>query len=378
MRIGLFYPNAPSIHVMSRSIVEQNPDFLSLDVHRQIGRTCEELGLDYLFLADGWAGYGGGGDKQESSYLSDGMLIAPILASALMGVTGRIGLITTIHTSWFHPLQIVRFGAALAQLSKGRWGINVVSGSGFTDKLLGQAAMQLDHDARYARAAECMEVAFAAWRAGRIDFHGEYFDIDGYAPAPGIPEEYWPLIVSAGASDAGRAFAGKFADFIFMPGRTPKALLDDRVGDIRRIAETHGRKASDIKLQMHASIIVRETQAEADAAIQQVRDSVDMDAALGYLKSVRSNVSTYDDIYREMGELQVREIGMVSGARTIHGDVTEAVRQFEALAEMGCDGVAMTFPIWSPKEIRRFGELVLPELEKRGIWEPAWKRRGRW
>lgn len=74
----------------------------------------------------------------------------------------------------------------------------------------------------------------------------------------------------------------------------------------------------------------------------------------------------------------MREIGMVSGARTIHGDVAEAVRQFEALHEMGCNGVAMTFPIWSPKEIRRFGELVLPELEKRGLWEPAWKRDGGW
>jgi len=375
LRIGLFYPNAPAMHVMSRSIIKMNPDFLSLDVHREIGRTCEEIGLDYLFLADGWAGYS---DDEDRSRPSRGMLISPVLASALMGVTDRIGLITTIHTSWFHPLQITRIGAAMAVLSKGRWGINVVSGSGFTDHLLGQAIAHIGHDARYDRAAESMEIAFNAWRTGRIDSHGDYFDIDGYAPGPTIPEEYWPLVVSAGASDAGRAFAGRFADFIFMPGRTPKNLLDERVGDIRRIARSHGRKESDVKLQMHASIIVRETKAEAEAAIQQVRDSVDMDAALGYLKPVRKNVSTYDDIYKEMGELQVREIGMVSGARAIHGDVGEAVRQFEALHEMGCNGVAMTFPIWSPKEIRRFGELVLPELEKRGLWEPAWKRGGGW
>lgn len=375
LRIGLFYPSSPSMHVMSRSIAGLNPDFLSLDVHREIGRTCEELGMDYLFLADGWAGYD---QDVERNKPSRGMLIAPVLASALMGVTDRIGLITTIHTSWFHPLQITRIGAAMAVLSKGRWGINVVSGSGFTDNLLGQAVAEISHDARYDRAAESMAIAFEAWRTGRVDCHGDFFDIDGYAPGPAIPEEYWPLIVSAGASDAGRAFAGRFADFIFMPGRTPKGLLDERVDDIRKIAQSHGRKGSDVKLQMHASIIVRETQEEADIAIQEVRDSVDMDAALGYLKSVRKNVSTYDDIYKEMGELQVREIGMVSGARTIHGDVAEAVRQFEALDEMGCDGVAMTFPIWSPKEIRRFGELVLPELEKRGIWEPAWKRDGGW
>ncbi|MBV1879569.1 MAG: LLM class flavin-dependent oxidoreductase [Pseudomonadales bacterium] len=373
LRIGLFYPNAPSIHVMSRTIAAMNPDFLSLEVHKEIGQTCEQLGLDYLFLADGWAGY-----EEQRDKPSRGMLMAPVLASALMAVTERIGLITTIHTSWFHPLQITRIGAAMAMLSRGRWGINVVSGSGFTDHLLGQAMAETSHDARYDRAAECMEIVMQAWRTGRIDNHGEFFDIEGYAPGPVIPEEFWPLIVSAGASDAGRAFAGKFADFIFMPGRTPQNLLDERVNDIRKIATTHNRQGADVKLQMHASIIVRETQAEADLAIQRVRDSVDMDAALGYLKSVRKNVSTYDDIYREMGELQVREIGMVSGARSIHGDVAEAVAQFEALHDMGCDGVAMTFPIWSPKEIRRFGELVLPELEKRGIWQPAWQREGGW
>jgi FMNH2-dependent dimethyl sulfone monooxygenase len=306
------------------------------------------------------------------------MLFSPILASALMAATRRIGLITTIHTSWFHPLQIGRLGATMAVLSQGRWGINVVSGSGFTDHLLGQTGNDLGHDERYERAMESMEIAMAAWKDRQIRHKGKHFTIEGQAPGPAIPEEYRPLIVSAGASDAGRAFAGRFADFIFMPGRTPETMLQERLADIRRVAESYGRNGQDVKLQMHASIIVRKTKAEAEAAIQQVRDSVDLDAALGYLKSVRKNISTYDDIYREMSELQVREIGMVSGARAIHGDVDTAVEHFQALADMGCNGVAMTFPIWAPSEIRRFGELVLPELEKRGIWQPAGKRTGVW
>lgn len=381
LRIGLFYPNAPSIHVMSGEVARSNPDVRLLATHVEVALAAEEIGLDYLFMADGWGGYGprtepDGGDADAGM---TSMMLAPILAAALLPVTQHIRFITTIHTSWFHPLQLARIGAALDNLSGGRWGVNIVSGAGFTDRLVGAGVADLSHDERYARAAETLDIATAAWAGQRLHHHGRHFDLEGEIAGPPTRDGSRPLIVSAGASDAGRAFAGRYADYIFMPGRTPLAECSARVADIRRVAEEVGRDPEDIKLQMHCSVIVRETAEEAAEAIAWVRDRVDLQATANYLQSVRANISTYDDIYREMGELALREIGMVSGARTAHGDPMTVADELQILHDdFGCDGVAITLPRWDPAEIRRFGTLVLPELERRGLWSHPRARGWTW
>jgi alkanesulfonate monooxygenase SsuD/methylene tetrahydromethanopterin reductase-like flavin-dependent oxidoreductase (luciferase family) len=94
---------------------------------------------------------------------------------------------------------------------------------------------------------------------------------------------------------------------------------------------------------------------------------------------VRANISTYDDIYNSLGELQMRQIGSVSGARKIHGGPEQVADGIEKLIkEFGCAGVAVTLPVWQPDEIRRFGQLVLPVLERRGLWSHPRTRNFGW
>lgn len=365
VRLGLFYPNAKAIHTISGIVAAKNPDVLDMGAHVAVAQTCERIGLDYLFLADAWGAYG----PQTSSFgLQDPMLLPPILAAALIPVTEKIRLITTLHTSWFEPLQYVRIGGALDALSRGRWGMNIVSGSGFADDVVGGAA-PVSHDARYQRACEFVEVMTQAWTMGKVDFHGQHFTIKGAIVGPGPVQTPRPFIVSAGASDAGREFAGRYADCIFMPGRTPLEELRKRVGDIRRVAAEAGRPKDAIKVQMHAHIVLRDTAAEAREYSDWIARSVDLEGVAEYLNKVRANISTYDDIYNSLGELQMRAIGSVSGARKIHGGPAEVADGIAQLVEeFGCDGVALSFPIWQPDEIERFGRLVLPILEQRGLW----------
>ncbi|MEO8557764.1 MAG: LLM class flavin-dependent oxidoreductase [Rhodospirillales bacterium] len=364
LRLGLFYPNARTIHAISGPVAARNPDILDMATHVAVAQAAEEIGLDYLFLADAWGYYGENTNRIE---LQNPMLIAPILAAALIPATKRIRLITTIHTAWFNPVQFIRVGGALDALSAGRWGMNMVSGSGFADQLSGIAS--LDHDARYEMAAEFMEVVTQFWSTGQIDVQGKYFQIKGTLVGPRTVQQPRPLVVSAGASDAGRRFAGRYADYIFMPGRTPLQECQERVADIRRNAAAAGRPADAIKMQMHASIAVRETDAEAKAYSEWIAANVDLPGVADYLNAVRANISTYDDIYNSLGELQMRQVGSVSGARKIHGGPEQVADGIEKLAtEFGCAGVAVTLPVWTPKEIRLFGRLVLPVLERRGLW----------
>ncbi len=378
LKVGLFYPNSPSIHVLSAEVGGANLEVPDRATHREVAGASEEVGLDYLFMADGWAGYGQTPDEERDKATggTEVNITAPILCAALAPMTSQIGLISTIHTSWYHPLLLARIGTAINNLSGGRWGVNIVSGSGFTDHLLGGPVAQVSHDERYERAAESVEIASQAWASSQIDFSGNHFELSG--PITGPTTSPRPLIVSAGASPAGRKFAGRHADYIFMPGRTPLDQCSASIEDIRSIAESAGRPPDSVRLQMHASVIVGETRAEADDRIAWVRDRVSLDATRRYLKAVRKNVSTYDEIYSSMEELELRSIGMVSGARTCHGTVSEVADQFEILHdEFGARGVAVTLPVWNGEEIRRFGRLVLPELARRGLWEDH-RLRGGW
>lgn len=369
LSIGLFYPSAKAIHALNPAIAAGNPDVCDFQSHVEVVQAAEEVGLDYLFLADAWAPYGA---RNTAMGLQDPMLMAPILGSMLAAITRRIRIITTIHTSWFNPLQVARIGGTLDTLSNGRWAMNLVSGTGFADSLVGVPGHDLPHDQRYERASEFVEVLTQFWSGNDLDYSGKHFQFKGKIVGPRTVQQPRPTIVSAGASEAGRHFAGCHADIIFMPGRTPLDECNSRVGDIRRIAVENGRKEDDVKLQMHASVVVRESAAEAKALSDEIHDGIDLEAVAEYLNSVRSHISTYDEIYAAMGEMQLRQIGSVSGARKIHGDPDKVVDEFRTLAtDFGCDGVAVSLPIWSADEIRNFGKLVLPRLEAEGLWQRA-------
>lgn len=377
LRIGLFYPNFYADHALSGMVARANMKLENFSTHQAVAQACEDAQFDYVFMADGYAPYG---EKSHAAMIRDPLLMAPLLAMTVLGATRRLRCITTLHTSWHHPLTIARMGATLDSMSGGRWGVNIVTGAGsFGPPLDPDFIGRFDHDARYERAAEAMEIMAQAWSGEPVDFSGEYFEVRGQVVHPVPVQQPRPLVVSAGASDAGRAFAGRYADYTFLPGRTQKDELMRRVADMRRVAADSGRGDKAVRVQIHASVCVRETEAEAREYSDWVADSVDLDLVVEYLNAVRSQISTYDDIYAQMGELQMREIGSVSGARRIHGSADAVADEIETLyRDYGASGLVITLPIWSPDEIRLLGSLLMPRLAERGIWEPPETRGYGW
>lgn len=376
IRIGLFYPNCQTMHAQSGAVSRANMSIMDFETHRAVSMACEVAQFDYVFLADAWGPYG---PHATAAMVADPMLLSPMLGLLTLEATTHLRCITTVHSTWFHPLAIARMGALLDTMSKGRWGINIVTGGGFGHLLDRNLFDQLDHDARYERACETMEILTQAWNAGEVDFAGKHFTLAGKLVGPTTHQKPRPLVVSAGASGAGRQFAGQYGDYIFMPGRMPNDEVHKRIADIRRVAVEHGRRGEDIKLQIHASIIVRETEAEALDYSERVADQVELDVVHEYLNAVRGQITTYDDIYALLGELEMRQIGSVSGARKIHGSADTVADCIERLyRELGCDGIAFTLPVWSPSEIMRIGDLLLPRLARRGIWKTPADRSYGW
>ncbi|MGE4218640.1 MAG: LLM class flavin-dependent oxidoreductase [Alphaproteobacteria bacterium] len=376
IRLGLFYPNTPCMQVKSRSIAAENPDVLDLDVHRQVAQAAEKIGLDYVFLADHW---GSRGPHSRHSGVMDPMLFAPVLGMHLLASTEHLRCVTTMHTSWFHPMAIARMGAALDQLSKGRWGINVVTGNGGGYGLISNYFDDLDHDERYALASEVLELLTQAWSRDVTEFNGKYFTIKGELLGPKSYQQPRPLVVSAGASGAGRDFAARHADYIFMPGSMGAEDLQARMADMQRIAREYGRPEGALKMQLHASIVVRETAEEAMEVSNGLAERIEPELVAEYITAWRGISLTYKEVHEALAGKDYKQMGLVGGAYKLHGSADEVADRIEYFyREFGCQGLALVMPIWTPEEIHRLGELVLPRLQAKGIWTPPADRGWTW
>ncbi|MGE0223539.1 MAG: LLM class flavin-dependent oxidoreductase [Acetobacteraceae bacterium] len=362
LRVGLFHPNA-NVHFGSKLSVERNPDLCDPATHTSLAAACEAAGFDYLFMADSWQAYG-----EEAGRIGwrDPYLFSPIVAGVIAAATQRIGIITTIHSSLFHPVQIARMGGTLDALSRGRWGLNVVTSTSSAAGLIDNDFAQLDHDARYDAAHEAMDVLRALWAGRPIDHRGRYFTVKGQVVGPHAVQRPMPLIVSAGASPAGRRFAARHADYIFMPGRTPRETVVATMDDINTMAAEDGRH---VRLQVHVSVLVRETDAEAERVSAELKAGVHLPAVAEYIRFISNLSTTYEDIYARYSENDLRQVGLVSGGMQAHGGPDAVAAALIALyRDRGVRGVALTFPLFHPSEIALFARLVLPRLAEAGIW----------
>ncbi|MEM7220713.1 MAG: LLM class flavin-dependent oxidoreductase [Pseudomonadota bacterium] len=220
---------------------------------RAMVQRYEALGLTDLLIAQRW--WGSGVETEGSS------LDALAMTSFFASCTERLNLVTAIHPGFFTPTAIAKWGATLDTLTAGRWSINVTSGWNLQEfDMYGIDA--LDHDARYRRAGEFIEVVRGAWDArGPFDYSGDFYAANALRLAPTPAGEL--QVFQGGQSDAAIAMAGRHSDWMFLNGGR-----DERVADIvtraRSAAATHGRR---LRFALYAAPLCRPTDAEAWAEI---------------------------------------------------------------------------------------------------------------
>ncbi len=381
MRIGLFYPHTHTPHIRSKKVRELVPDVFDLDVHRRLVTACETGGLDFLFTLDNWGVESWGGQSEGQAESRENGLMGPILAASLFGMTRHIPFITTVHTSILHPVHVARMGANLDTLSQGRWGINLVTGSGGAAGLFERLDTHPDHDERYAMAEEAFEIITQLWRGEPCEFDGRYYRVKGDLIGPTVVQKPYPAIVTAGASGAGLRFTARYADWHFMPGRMAAEDALTRIGTLAELCEAEQRPADSIRIMRHVSMLVRDTAQEAQEMTDWLVSQVDLAMAQRYVEQIGQRISTYHDVYEnyDRDDETIRRIGLSSGALVMHGTPTDVAEQIQALHEtQACGGIALTFPLWHAEEIERFTQGVLPVLEKMGIWLSPYRRGWRW
>lgn len=233
--------------------------------------------------------------------------------AALALVTKRIGLISTVSTTFNHPFTLARQFGTLDHISNGRAAWNLVTSS-IGEENYGADELPSPED-RYARAAETLDVTTALWdswgpdalrpgRAGepaavldpaqvrRIDHHGRFFDVAGPLNIPPLPQR-WPVQIVAAQSAAGIEFAARYAEIVFTALPTLDVALEF-VGKLRARARELGRPEGLplIMSSFHATIGATET--EAKELLQQRRDAVDLAAGRAVLEDMLAGVDLSD------------------------------------------------------------------------------------
>lgn len=320
---------------------------------------AEELGFDLAFGLAQWLPAGGHGGRMRYREQQ----IDPLVATAGMAaLTRNIILISTVHVLYgWHPLQLAKIGATIDHMSKGRWGLNIVTGY-----KRGESGMfgidDIPHDSRYAMAEEFTEMLLELWRRDEnVTRDGRWWRLKDAYVSPKSPRGA-PILVNAGTSPAGIEFAARYADLMFItsPGGSNIAdaceSLPDHVRRIKEIGRKHGR---DVKLIINPHIICRETDHEATERVRYILEGADEEAARNFSREISGGDTSGWRKHNLYGWTLGGNVQIVGSPETV-------VDWLVKLSATGVDGVQINFFDFAP-DLEFFGERVLPLLKQAGL-----------
>ena len=334
------------------------------------------------------------------------------LLSALAMVTQRIGLVATASTTFDEPYHIARRFASLDHISAGRAGWNVVTTSNPDAALNFGRTEHVEHDERYRRAREFHAVVTGLWdswaddawvrdpasgiffdpaRLHTLDHHGEHLNVRGPLNIA-RPVQGWPVIVQAGASEAGRQLAAETAEMVFASTST---LEDGQrlCADIRARMAAFGRNPAHLKVLPAVLVVVGRTTEEArekkalldslvhpDSGIPNLSlrlgvdaSGFDLDAPLPELPVTNQGRSGQAAMVAQArrDNLTVRQLAQIAGGYAglqMVGTPGEIADTMQAWLEAGAaDGFTVMFPT-VPAGLDEFVDLVVPELQRRRLF----------
>jgi FMN-dependent oxidoreductase (nitrilotriacetate monooxygenase family) len=386
----------------------------------ELAQTAERAKFDLMFVADAVATRDGNLDAlkrwpQYMAYFDPTMLMAGLAA-----VTNHLGLVATATASFNEPYNIARRFASLDLMSGGRAGWNVVTGSSTAEAYNFNRDALDEHDKRYEKADEFVEICRGLWDSWEDDafvrdrktalyfdpkklhylhHKGKHFSVRGPLNVARPPQGH-PVIANAGVSDTGKEFAAKFAELIF----TPLHSLEQAQGlyrDLKGRMAKYGRNPAHLKITPGLNIIVGRTDAEAEEKHQFLQSLIHPDVGRMLLsqelgidllpfpvdkplpyhlideKGTAQRGRLVDRARKE--NMTIRDMylwyGGARGNRTLKGSPQTVVDSMEEwFLKEGVDGFLVQ-PGVLPVGLNEIVELVIPELQRRGLFRTEYEGR---
>jgi len=334
----------------------------------RLARHADRIGLDAVVPVARWRGYGGRSNLGERSFETF------IWATGLLASTERIQVFATFHVPLAHPVLAAKMVATADHVSGGRFGLNIVAGW-YTQELSMFGLQQKEHDERYEVADEWAQVCKQLWTVpGERDFHGRYFDVPAGVLEPKPLQKPYPVIMNAGTSAAGRAFAAAHSDLIFA-GLTNFETAPQQIAEIKALArERFGR---EIRVFGRGHVVCRDSAEEAEAVYDHVHRRVaDFEGAANVTGMSRAQSQSTDWSADERKLLE----GMIAGFWGIPmvGSPDQVAQKMVDLHHAGADGIAISFVDYD-EGLEQLETQILPRLVAAGVrGERAPGGPGRW
>jgi len=409
-------------HALWRNPAHDTP-FLALDFYLQIARTLERGKFDFVFFADRLGIADRYGQNLEVGIRygdQDATRLDPVpLLGAMATVTRHLGLGATRSTTYDQPYHIAREFATLDHLSGGRAAWNVVTSMNDSEALNFGLETHLDHERRYDRADEFVELTCKLWRSwdsdalvldkargiyadpSRVHYvhhAGRWFRSRGPLNIPPMPQAR-PVLIQAGSSGRGQAFAARWADVIFTIQQTPDQM-QHYYHAVKAQLPTYGRRPEDCHILTAIMPFVPGTRAKAkrkrDAHNALIHPLVGLSTLSSHsnvdfsqhppdvpLANVQSSgtqglFASVLRLTQEQG-LTLGEIGMVYGRGVlvpqIAGTAAEIADYMQAIVEAEASDGFVISPAFLPDSFEEFVDYVVPELQRRALFRTAYASR---
>jgi alkanesulfonate monooxygenase SsuD/methylene tetrahydromethanopterin reductase-like flavin-dependent oxidoreductase (luciferase family) len=353
LKIGLFGSNCSSGRAVTKVPERWTGNW---EDNLALARMADEAGIEFILPVGRWKGYGGDTDYMGTT------LETITWATGLLAKTKRLIAFGTVHAPLFHPIIAAKQMVTADHVSHGRFGLNIVVGWN-EDEFQMFGVTQREHEARYDFATEWIQAIKMAWTAGDdVDFDGKFIRLKKIRAKPKPYGGTRPLIMNAGSSPTGRAFAIKNCDAFFtQASRVSMEDTKQRVIAAKEEARSHGR---ELDVYTVGVITCRKTQKEAEDYYQYAfHDNGDWSAVDGILGRKRISVATVGE-----EEFQRQRQGYVNGmgGLIMVGDPDRIANILADLSRAGLRGIGFSFVNYL-KELPFFCDEVLPRLERMGI-----------
>jgi dimethylsulfone monooxygenase len=366
LKIGFFGANCSSAR--TATLVPERwlaswPDCLAL------ARMADEAGIDFLLPIGRWKGYGGSSDFHGTT------LETVTWASGLLAATRRITIFGTVHAPLFHPLIAAKEFVTADHIGAGRFGLNIVAGWNE-----GEFAMfgvqQREHVDRYAFAQEWIDVVKRAWSEDEFDFDGKFFKLTGVRAKPKPFGGARPVIMNAGRSGSGQAFAMRNCDAFFTSTAALRldgtaraandgAVFDRIVQQVRHIKGEAREFGREIEVFTQGQVICRSTQREAEDyhhyANVEKADWPAIEQMLA-LKDITPENTAAEEYSAKRSSQAVSGIG----GYPFVGTPDKVAAEFADISRAGVRGIAVSFVNYL-SEAPYFCAEVLPRLARMGL-----------
>jgi dimethylsulfone monooxygenase len=316
---------------------------------KRLAQRSEQIGFDLTLIAEL--------NLNDIKGVEAPSLDAWSTAAALAAVTERIELMVAVRPTFHLPALLAKQAANIDHISDGRLTLNVVS-SWWAGEARKYGVTFEEHDDRYARTREWLDVLDGTWKQDHFSYSGKYYRIEDNVLEPKPVSKPRPTLYAGGESPAAKELIAEKCDAYLMHGDPPERI-GEKIKDLRERRAKHD--LPPLKFGVAGYAVVRETQPEAEDEVRRITDV--QQSAAGYANYQEWLAGTQLEQRVSLADYSVSNRGLRSGLVGTPEQVAEHLGQFE---KAGVDLVLLQF---SPQleEMEQFAKLIIKRESPRSV-----------